>query len=308
MRRGTISHRPRTVNPDRFHVHRLSSRVSDQPRLVLDAVLAAVRPLVRLLVRHGVTYPAFAAALKRVFLDAARAELAAKDMPQTDSAVTLLSGVHRRDVRQLARLTPAAKPPASAEPLSLAAQVVARWMAARPRRGAASRAHAALLTRADFDALVAGVSSDVRPRAMLDELVRLGVAREGESGIELLADGFAPRQGFAETASLLAANLADHAATAAQNLQGDANFLEQAVFVDQISAASAAQLQAVAVQAWREAFRSVMGEAQARFNADASLPEPERSHRARFGVYFHAAEAAEQLPAATRRRSRSIGG
>lgn len=284
--------------------------MSDQPRLVLDAVLAAVRPLVRLLVRHGVTYPAFAAALKRVFLDAARAELAAKEMPQTDSAVTLLSGVHRRDVRQLARPAAAARAPAS-EPLSLAAQVVARWMAARPRRGAASRGHAALLTRAEFDAVVGGVSSDVRPRAMLDELVRLGVAREGEAGIELLAEGFAPRQGFAETASLLAANLADHAAAAGQNLQGDTNFLEQAVFVDEISAASVAQLQAVAVQAWREAFRSVMGEAQARFDADASLAEPERRYRARFGVYFYAAEAtaaAEQVSAATRRRSPSNGG
>jgi len=54
-----------------------------------------MQPLVRLLIKNGVTYPAFAVALKRVFLDAARAELARQRMPQTDSAVTLLSGVHR---------------------------------------------------------------------------------------------------------------------------------------------------------------------------------------------------------------------
>jgi hypothetical protein len=47
-----------------------------QPTLVLDRVLRVLQPLVRLLVRNGVTYTVLAAALKRVFLDAARRELA----------------------------------------------------------------------------------------------------------------------------------------------------------------------------------------------------------------------------------------
>ena len=42
-----------------------------------------------MLVRNGVTYPVLAAALKRVFLDAARRELADRGMAATDSAVTL---------------------------------------------------------------------------------------------------------------------------------------------------------------------------------------------------------------------------
>jgi hypothetical protein len=66
-----------------------------------------MRPLVRLLVRHGVTYPVFATALKRVFLDAAIDELRERAMAQTDSAVSLLSGVHRRDVRTLTRASAA---------------------------------------------------------------------------------------------------------------------------------------------------------------------------------------------------------
>lgn len=256
-----------------------------KPRIVLDSVLRVMQPLVRLLIRSGVTYPALAAALKRVFLDAARAELAERRMPQTDSAVTLLSGVHRRDVRQLGRQP--AKPSAAAaqEPLGLAAQVVARWMAEHPR--ATRRA----LPRADFDALVAGVSSDIRPRAMLDELLRLGVVSESDTGVALAADGFAPRQGFDETAALFGANLRDHAEAASRNLHGDANFLEQAVFVDQISAESAQRLHAVAVQAWREAFQTVMREAQARFDADATgLPANQPRHRARFGVYYFSQE------------------
>ena len=77
--------------------------MSSQPSLVLDRVLRVMQPLVRLLLRNGVTYTVFAAALKRVFLDGARQELAARGMAQTDSAVSLLCGVHRRDVRSLSR-------------------------------------------------------------------------------------------------------------------------------------------------------------------------------------------------------------
>ncbi|WP_088280340.1 DUF6502 family protein [Ideonella sp. A 288] len=255
---------------------------------VLHAVLGVLKPAVRLLLRHGITYPAFATALKRVFLDAAQAELASRGMPATDSAITLLCGVHRRDVRTLTRGSERAASPAR-EPLSLATQVVARWLhepgfvepdglpRPLPRSG----------DGASFDDLVAALSRDVRPRAVLDELKRLGVVTEDESTVTLRPGGFAPRQGFDEMATLFADNLHDHLAAAAANLQGDRNFLEQSVFVDQITEASAARLHTVSAQAWQQAFQTLMGEAQRRFDTDAAeAPPDERRHRARVGIYF----------------------
>ena len=77
--------------------------MSSRAQVTLGAVLTVVRPLARLLLRHGVAYPAFAAALKRVFLEAAADELSSRKMPATDSALSLLSGVHRRDIRTMTR-------------------------------------------------------------------------------------------------------------------------------------------------------------------------------------------------------------
>lgn len=265
--------------------------MNTQTTLVLDRVLRVMRPLVRLLVRHGVTYPALAAALKRVFLDAARSELGARGMAGTDSALTLLSGVHRRDVRELTR-SAAAGAVADPEKMGLVSEVVARWLSdpaftgrgGKPRRLQRGSADAS----DSFDALVAGLSRDVRPRAVLDELLRLGVVQETETGLQLAGPGFAPQQGFEELSWLFAQNLHDHAAAAAANLQGERNFLEQSVFVDEITEASAAQLQRVSIQAWQHAFKQVMGEAQQRFDADAADATPtQRDHRARFGVYFY---------------------
>ncbi|MEI2676371.1 MAG: DUF6502 family protein [Burkholderiaceae bacterium] len=184
-----------------------------QPTLVLDRVLRVLRPLVGLLVRNGVTYTVLAAALKRVFLDAARRELENRQMPQTDSAMSLLSGVHRRDVRELTRGPVTAAAPATPGPLGMAAQVVARWM--HDPSFQTEDGHTRVLPRAgegaSFDTLVAGVSRDVRPRAVLDELLRLGVVQETAAGITLEGSGFAPRAGFEEVSWLTAANLHDHA-------------------------------------------------------------------------------------------------
>ena len=153
--------------------------------IVLASALHVLRPLARLLLRNGVAYPAFAAAMKKVFLDAAHDELQRTGKKTTDSAVSLMSGVHRRDVRNLGRLAePAAEEEAGETPLNMASQVAARWLSQtdclddegqpRPLPRSGEPPH--------FDGLVASISSDVRPRAVLDELVRLGMAEEGEDG------------------------------------------------------------------------------------------------------------------------------
>lgn len=276
--------------------------------VVLSAALRLMRPIARLLLRHGINHRTFSVALKSVFLAAAQDELKARGMARTDSALTLLSGVHRRDVRTLLR-----EPPAAAErlarPASLASEVVGRWLsqhrmrAGRGTSGSNPRGATAVQrvlprgsadgsTEGSFNHLVASVSRDIRPRALLDELLRLGVVEETDAGVRLLAESFTPREGFAEIASITADNLHDHLAAAAENLQGlpaGPNHLEQSVFVDEITQASAEQLRRAAVLAWKQAFQTVMSEAQTRFDHDAQHTTPaERTQRARFGVYFYA--------------------
>lgn len=259
--------------------------------LVLAAVLRVMKPLARFLLRHGIAYPAFAAALKQVFVDAARAELQASGQKQTDSAVSLLSGVHRRDVRNLA-VAAAGSFSEAPEPKNLASQVIARWLSdpayldaqgepmPLPRYGAAP----------SFDSLVTATSSDIRARTMLAELERLGAAVGDGQAVHLLAPGFAPRQGLPETTALLRDNLHDHVAAATLNSDGGHNYLEQSVFVDQLSAESVHHLHLVSARAWRQSFRTVMREAQSRFDHDqAHTAAAQRIHRARFGSYFYAA-------------------
>jgi Family of unknown function (DUF6502) len=254
-----------------------------------------MRPLIRLMIRNGITYTVFVAELKNAFLDAAYDELNHAGKPSTDSAVSLLSGVHRRDVRNLTRLAATAPPPLR-QPISAAAQMIARWMsdplycdkedrpAVLPRYGSAP----------SFDSLAITVNSDVRSKALLDEMVRLGVVEylnESEDSVRLFANGFAPTKGFSELSEQFQNNLHDHAAAASANLHANAGFLEQAIFVDQLSKESAHSLHKTAAIAWRQAFKTVMREAQMRYDSDQQNTEPsERNFRARLGVYFYSSD------------------
>lgn len=267
----------------------------DRSNIILNSVLHMLRPAVRLMLRHGVAYPAFAAALKQVFLQAAQDELKHQHMAQTDSAISLLSGVHRRDVRNLMRADePTPAPQAFA---GLASQVVARWMSQdlyldgnlTPLRIARTG------PVPSFDALVQAISQDVRPRSVLDELIRLGLAFEDNGQVRLLTHPLVPKAGLPEMAEQFQNNLHDHIAAASENLHAVGgsrsklhDFLEQSVFVDEITPDSVLRLHTVSAQAWKLAFQTVMRDAQRSFDHDAVHATPEeRNQRARFGVYFY---------------------
>jgi hypothetical protein len=244
------------------------------------------------MIRNGITYPVFIAELKKSFLDAAYHELESADKPSTDSAVSLLSGVHRRDVRNLTRLAGIAPPPRR-QTISAAAQVVARWMSDpvycdNEDQPAKLKHHG---TAPSFDSLAGAVNSDVRSKALLDEMLRLGVVEYFEDSIRLLAQGFAPSKGFSELSEQFQNNLHDHAAAASANLHANAGFLEQAVFVDQLSKESAHILHKTAANAWKQTFKTVMREAQTRYDSDQQNIEPsKRIFRARLGVYFYSSD------------------
>jgi hypothetical protein len=251
--------------------------------LALREAPLMMAPFVRWLMRHGVTYAAFAESLKAVFVDVARGELEEGGGKPTQSALSLLSGVHRKDVREL-EAAPAAAAPRRRPPLS--SQVLTRWLADPRYRGRDGRPRA--LPRAgrqrSFESLCRELSNDVHPRAVLDELLRLGhVDLDGER-VVLRADSFIPAPRLDEMTALFSGNVADHIAAAVSNLTTDQpRFLEQSIYADGLAPESIDQLQLAARAAWARAFETVVGLARERVDHDAAS---DGDRRMRYGVYF----------------------
>ncbi len=201
-----------------------------------------LRPLVRLLIRSGMTFPALCDLLRELYVNIAEHDFVLADKPQTDSRVSLLTGVHRKEV---ARLRGAGAPIADvATAVSRTSRVLALWLGS-PEFSDAQGTPLPLyrsdeIGRPSFEQLVASVTRDVRPRAVLDEwLDRKLVAIDDNGRIELLASALTPAAGE-EQLYYFGRNLHDHIAAAVSNVTSEAPpFLERAVHYDGLSAASA---------------------------------------------------------------------
>jgi hypothetical protein len=257
------------------------------PDEVMQALAAVLRPAIRLLLRSGIDYPRLSAELKTLFIEEAVAQIEGSGHATTDSAISSLSGVHRKDVRNW-RLT--GRAPGTARPVALGARVFARWVSDAEYVGADGKPRALPRTGAgpSFDTLVRAVTHDVHPFTVLQELIRLGIASvEIQDGGELVVPAhpdFVPPAGSREALELLAGNLGDHANAAVSNVLGGAPTLEQSVFAAGVTAASAERLQALARSLWLRTRSEMIDEATRLYEADRERPEA-RS-RVRFGSYF----------------------
>lgn len=175
-----------------------------------------------MLVANGVTYPIFAQALKRVFLQAAEQELQEQNRRITNSALSLLSGVHRKDVRTI---TAQPDQPLS-KSSSLANDVVARWLTDRNFLDPQGQPRALNIrpvgTTADapsFEHLAQSVSKDFHARSMLNELARLGVVAVDGNRVHLRpTSGFVPDQDVEETLRTSIENIRDRLTAIHTNL------------------------------------------------------------------------------------------
>lgn len=272
------------------------------PRALIRALRQVARPLVRLLLARGVTYPQFAELMKGVFVQVAERDFRIPGRAQTDSRVSLLSGVHRKDVRRL-RGAPADEAPGAVKSVSLGAQLVGAWTGLRRFQDKQGRPLplprlASQGGGVSFEMLVERVSKDIRARPVLDELLRLGVAHlDAEDRVVLNVEAFVPRGGEDEKLVYFGRNLGDHAAAAAHNVLGEPTpFLERSVHYDALSAESIRELATLAESGGMAAVQALNRRAIELEERDAAQTQGQR--RFTFGVYFYEAPAGETPAAA----------
>jgi hypothetical protein len=134
-----------------------------------------LRRLVRISIGSGITYQTFCKVLRAVYFEIGQEFEPVKGKPNSDSRISLLTGLPRREVRSLRESPPEALAPAP----SIERLVMDAWspklefideqgrMLPLPRtaRQGGDRS---------FEKLVEGISKDIRARALLDEWLRQG--------------------------------------------------------------------------------------------------------------------------------------
>ncbi len=269
-----------------------SKELSGAGSALMRVLHGLLRPLVRTLIAYGLTAPTVYRLLKRIYVEVAHEDFRIADTPPTDSRITLLTGVHRRDVREI--LTSDAESWTGARQKSTVfATVVGQWLAnpdylddagnplVLPRSGELT----------SFESLVRLVSTDLRARTVLDELLRLGLVEEVEDGLALKSEQAVFGSGSDEHKTVFfAANVGDHLAAAAENLLApEPPFLERAVFYNHLSETSIDQIEAMA-RTESQTVLNALNKQSAQFQKqDRSSPGPKQRYR--FGVYFYREDA-----------------
>ncbi len=259
---------------------------------LLIAVARLLRPLVRLLIRHGVTFPILADRLRGLYVDVALQDLAPAQ--RTDSRVSLLTGVHRKEIRRLRTEAPNQPEPAV---ITRNSRLIAIWLGSPAYTDAAGQPLPLPRTgpAPSFERLVRSVTRDVRARAVLDDWLAQGIGVLDPNGfVRLEVAALVPSPGREEQLYYLGRNLHDHAAAAAANVlaQGQAPFLERSVHYDGLTTAAAVKLERFGREVALAALIEVNRKAQALTEQEPPHGEPTR--RVNFGIYQFAADEAPE--------------
>ena len=254
---------------------------------MLAPLRGLLRPVVRLAIRCGVTFPAAADLLRTLYVEVAGEELG--EASRTDSRVSLMTGIHRKEIRRQRTLPDEPPPPL----VTRNGQIIGTWLGAPgftdgsglplPLRRTADAADP---NAPSFDRLVAAVTRDVRPRAVLDDWLAQGIVSvDAADRVHLSAAAFLPQPGREEQLFYFARNLHDHITAAAANVlaTGAAPFVDRSVHYDRLTPDAAAELERLAREAAQRVLLEVNRHAM-RLATDP--PDGSPTRRVNFGVFL----------------------
>ena len=212
-----------------------------------------MRPLVKFLIANQITYPHLINLLKSSYVDVAEKNFIVEGKKQTDSRINLLTGVHRKDVKRLRseQENPAGRP----ANISIGAQLIARWVGDKSLLNEDGSPKTLPLQDDDefsmnsFEGLVANIAKgDIRPRVVLDELMRLNMVElDPDHNVILKTKAFTPNRGQEEKLYFFGKNIQDHLCAGVHNLSGEQPpFFDRSVYYDELSESSIQELNVLA--------------------------------------------------------------
>jgi hypothetical protein len=263
----------------------------DHLRNVLRALLV---PLVRLAMAHGVKFQDLADVLKVAYVDAGKESLQQAGQRVNASTLSVSTGLHRKD---LATFLAQASPQIDADP-PLEARIFARWTTdARflDDHGVPLNLIRSAMPeqpeRASFEELCRTVTTDVRPRAVLESMLRLELVElQEDDTITLAKDQLIPSQSLEKMLNMLRDNARDHLSAAVANTLGSQPaFLEQSMFANGLSDVSTEKIHLAIRKRWLGLTQALVPQIQRSIDEDKDAIQQEgvKPNRLRVGLYFY---------------------
>ena len=242
-----------------------------------------MRPLVRLALAAGIKHAQLEELLRQLLLDEASALWKKNGVARPNvSQLSVTTGLNRKDVSQRVRVSlDEALPPTES---SAAARVFTYWL----QMSSTTPSLKALPVHGNFPSFEAFAKlasrGDVHHRAVLDELLRLGMVAESDGIAELTAEAFVPSKDDKSMLAFLADNGHDHLLAAVENvLAPQPKFLERSVFAEGVPLHDCRELQDAMRQEWAGIQQRVVD----KLTQAIKVAPAEGTHRMRVGIYTY---------------------
>jgi len=205
-----------------------------------SAILKILRRLVRILLRNGVSFRSFEELAKWAYVDVAMREFGIEGKQQSVSRVSIITGLSRKEVSRLWKMETALDT-VNLERYNRASRVISGWT--NDSRFCDSNGHPMDLPfdvgEATFSDLVKVFSGDATPRAVLDELLRVGTTEIRDNGnIRLISEAYVPFNDAPGLLSILGTDVAHLISTIDHNITGSGEqpFFQRKVSYDNLPA------------------------------------------------------------------------
>jgi len=185
------------------------------------AVNRMLAPLVRVLLRHGISHAEFASWAKQSYVEEAQKHFGIDGKNPTVSRLAIVTGINRKEVKRILDLPADVEPPVAKH--NRAIRVVTGWL--QDSEYNSSKGEPLALTYGDadsgFNQLVKRYGGDVPARALLDELLRVGTVSEKDNSISLVTKGYVPHESEEAMLDLFTTSARDLLTTLDHNVSGD---------------------------------------------------------------------------------------
>ncbi|MBR9813415.1 hypothetical protein GYB61_06100 [bacterium] len=188
-----------------------------------NAIRQLLRPLVRILLRQGLSFNEFAELAKREFMEIAWDEFTPEGSRPSDSRVAIMTGLTRKEVKRLREMrNEADSDEHQAQYKNRASRVLSGWYRDPEFCGDDGAPRTLPMDGDDnsFAQLVKRYSGDMPPRAMLDELKRVGAVTALDDGqIQVNSRSYVPSADDPEVIRLFGDSVSDLINTWSHNLE-----------------------------------------------------------------------------------------
>jgi len=192
--------------------------MSKHQNLLRSALTKLVKPLVRILLRHGVACDDFVEVVRENYVSVAQREFAPQGRKQSLTNIALITGIHRHEVKRLMERTAQQAPATPGH--HRAARVINGWLT-DPDFSDDGIARS-LSIETQFKQLVGKHSGDITPRPILDELLRVGaIEKTDKKTIRLVVPAYVPHKSDEDLIQIFGESVADLISTLDYNLEAN---------------------------------------------------------------------------------------